>query len=339
MSFLNNLEKNNYPENISGAETQTEVESREILNESERIKRLKELRQKGVGRGTIASCLAFSDSLEAWNLRQDIWDSTAEMGPDRARAIRNDVIKGLAGLDDEDAWQMREKAISVGVDLNSVSLSLRGLDDPESFQMREKLYQELGGKDDRYKNSPTLVKNLFWSLIGLNSPEAWEMRKKLLENGGQFQDYIISLTGVWGAKAREEKLKCLNNVSFRDQRNFFNSLLISSMGQYDAVSEKIRTEFTKGKGDMNIKLDSLVLDDSPEAEEIREKYLMKLTDSGEIDKKKEIALHLGLSIAGRDDYFANEIREEMFQQGCLEEVAISLTGDDISACVIDKYYN
>jgi hypothetical protein len=304
-----------------------EIESKEEIG----IKRLRDLLRRGASKGTIASCLSFCDGPESWELRQEI-DALAEReGREKRLAIKNDLVSGLAGLDSSQAWQWRDKAEQEEVDLNALLLSLRGLDSADAWDLRARIKAELSGKNDKYRNSPTLVKNLFLSLIGLDSEEAWRWREDLLGSGGSFQDYVLSLSGVESVQAQNKKEKILNELPLYSGRNLFNSLALSSIGQNNFVSERIRREFIKGHGDRNVLLDSLALDDSDSANKIRQKQQEGFNSSLMAAENKELALHLGLSIAGLETPQAQKIRRDLLNRGHLDAVAYSLHGDIYSS--------
>jgi len=59
---------------------------------------------------------------------------------------RGSIARGLAGLDSDKAWKMREKFLAEGVDKTSIAQGLAGLDSDRAWKMRKQL---LGGEQDR----------------------------------------------------------------------------------------------------------------------------------------------------------------------------------------------
>lgn len=313
-------------------------ENREKEKEKGLVKRLDQLLKKGASKGTIASCLSFSDTPEAWDLREKILETTKNYGANEQKTLKGDLAVGLAGLDDELAWSWRDKFIKEGVDLNALALSLRGLESASAWALRQKIKKDLSGEDERYRNSPTLSKSLFLSLIGLDSEDSWQMRKYLLEHGGEPQHYVLSLIGTKSPRAQEKRQYYFNQAHLYEGQNLFNSLMLSTIGQNDDFSEKLKKEFIKTKGDHESLLDSLATDDSFEAQKIREKYHQKFIKKENLEEK-QLALHLGLSLAGLEGEKAEAIRDDLMDKAYYNEVAYSLSGDILSSYPVNQKQN
>lgn len=327
--YLDNL-KNITPKAITHRE---KIVVGEEKLEGNKTERLKFLLKKGADKGVIASCLSFDESKEKWALFEEILQLSEKEEKIKKEAIYNDLISGLAGSEEKKAWELRENSKN---DLNNVCLSLRGLNSSRAWELRKKIFQELKGKNDYYKNSQNLKRNLFLSLIGLNSREAWEARKELLENGGSPRDYILSLSGVNSREAEEKINYYFSNAKFYSGQGLLNALMISSIGIDNRNNKIIRADFIKNKGDNDTLLDSLALNKTKEASELREKNLAKYNQTVNELEKKNLALHLGLSTVGVKDNLAEKIRNILLNDGYYNAVVYSLNGDLFSSYLANK---
>lgn len=327
--IMPDISRQNSSENKEG--TEKAAESLEHKN----IKQLKDLLGRGAGRGTIASCLAGYDSREAWELRNSILAEAESMTQQNSQILKSDLAVSLAGIDSERAWEWRFRLETEDVDLNALVRSVIGLDTEAAWEIRDKAQRSLGGKDERYRNSPTLVRSIFISLIGVDSPRAWERREELWRNGAPAADYVLSLTGLNSERAENDREKFLTKSYFVSGQNLFGSVIKSTVGLEGERVDNLRLNFINNKGNMESFLDSLATDDSLEANVHRSKFFQKYQN--EIDSDQKIsAHHLGLSIAGLQNEQAKVIRAELLEKGYFNEVAYSLNGDLESFYAINK---
>ncbi len=165
----------------------------ELLNrfEEKSLDYMDKLLKDGVGKNSIARGLAGLDSERAWQMRDRFFNDGT---------VDNDFIaEGLAGLDSDRAWKMREELLKAGADKNFIARGLAGLDSDRAWKMR-----------DDFFNDGTVDKNsIAKGLAGLDSKRAWKMREELLKAGAS-DDYVVrGLTGdyttfVWRLRPKKE---------------------------------------------------------------------------------------------------------------------------------------
>ncbi|MDO8669576.1 MAG: hypothetical protein Q7K65_04760 [Candidatus Buchananbacteria bacterium] len=241
----------------------------------------------------IAKGLAGLDSDRAWKLR----DKLLEMGVD----IR-DIVEGIAGLDSDQAWKLRDKLLfrsstSDGI----VAISLAGLDSDQAWKLREQLFKK--GE----KGSITL------SLSGLDSDRAWKMREKLIQDNVNHGDFAAGLAGLDSERAWQMRERLFKNI------NTFNNIAESLAGLDSDRAWQMRDQlFKKGeKGSIALSLSGL---DSDRAWKMRDKVF----EAGE-DKSG-----VALSLAGLDSDRAWKMREQLFKEREVRYVAHSLAGDNVT---------
>jgi hypothetical protein len=239
-------EKFNKDKSVPETENEDSFEGREKGN----IKYFEDLLRQGANRGTIASCLSGYNSAEAWALRREIKAEAEALTKLNRVPVKNDLICGLANIDSERAWQWREEfETDEDCDYNSLAKSLIGLDSrkiedndpPRAWELRKKILAKLNDSDDeKYFNSPTLVKSLFISLIGVDSDEAWQLRQRLHERGGEVSDYILSLSGLDSKRADDARRQFFGQAQLYSGGNIYNSLMRSSIGIEGETINKIK---------------------------------------------------------------------------------------------------
>ncbi|MCU0662240.1 MAG: dTMP kinase [Myxococcota bacterium] len=163
-----------------------------------------ELRRKLASKAPddVAMTLSRIDSGEAWDLRKQLEDeapgavlaSLKTLGSPRAWEWRqrlgkkkNDwgLLEGLAGLDDERAWNMRRKFFERAAPF--VILGLQGCESEEAWQLRRELF-------------PLAPKLVLSSLSGSSSDEAWKMRQ---EAGKMCREALTSIKNDASERAFE----------------------------------------------------------------------------------------------------------------------------------------
>jgi len=114
-----------------------------------------------------------------------LWQELAELAP-------ADALACLTGLDDERAWQARERYSQAQPAFANIVLgSLSGLASARAWQLREQLYQARQGElDTSYELSRVLAK----SVTGLADERAWKLRRQARKLAPVAA--LSSLTGV-----------------------------------------------------------------------------------------------------------------------------------------------
>lgn len=154
---------------------------------------IEQLLKQGLSEFWIIKGLAGLDSEEAWNLRKYFLKK-------QRIPIDVDMVSSLTGLDSKKAWKMREKFLEEGVGKSNLASSPTGLDSERAWEFREQLLKD--GIDKSW---------IAAGLTGLNSERAWKIRKQFLEEKVGDNKGLIA-TGVYGnylmaavRKARKDK--------------------------------------------------------------------------------------------------------------------------------------
>ena len=167
-----------------------------------------------VKNGIFARGLAGLDNDRSWEIRDWLFSGRAEPYL---------VVMGLSGIDSQRAWDMREKIMSrnygpyAEVNISSAIQSLIGLDNDRAWEMRE---QALELRENMQSDYSREYVSLHWfarGLAGLDSDRAWKMRDKLLEAGADEGHIAIGLAGLdcdqaW--KMRKKLLKREADLGF-----------------------------------------------------------------------------------------------------------------------------
>ncbi len=165
----------------------------ELLNrfEKESLDYIDKLLIDGVDKNSIATGLAGIDSDRVWKMRDNFFDDGT---------VDNDFIaEGLAGLDSERAWKMREELLKAGATKSYIARGLAGLDSERAWKMRDDFF------DDGTVNKSYIAQGL----AGLDSERAWQMREKLLKAGASDGSVVRGLSGdyttfVWRLRPKKE---------------------------------------------------------------------------------------------------------------------------------------
>ncbi|MEK7451337.1 MAG: AAA family ATPase, partial [Patescibacteria group bacterium] len=112
-----------------GEKTETDPEFLERF-EKKSLNYIERLLSQGADQAYVAQGLAGLDSDRAWAIREKLLSEDAD---------KNHVARGLAGLDSDRAWTMREKLLSQDANKSSVAAGLAGLDSDRAWAIREKL--------------------------------------------------------------------------------------------------------------------------------------------------------------------------------------------------------
>jgi hypothetical protein len=145
------------------------------------------------------------------------------------------------------------------------------------------------------------------------------------------------LLGVSGGKAEEERLKYFHEITLADERNLFNSLLLSATGLKDKTSEKIREEFSKTAKDSEEKsIAALATDKSPLATEKIKKYFEKYKNKAVESDRKIYSRDLGNSIAGAKSRTSDEIRQYFEKNKYWDAYINSICGDRDLSLIVNR---
>jgi dTMP kinase len=129
-----------------------------------------------------------------------LWQELAELAP-------ADALACLTGLDDERAWQARERHRLGPAFANIVLGSLSGLATPRAWALREQLYQARQAEvDTSYELSRVLAK----SVTGLSDERAWKLRRQARKLAPVAA--LSSLTGVTDAESWQWRAESLRKA-------------------------------------------------------------------------------------------------------------------------------
>jgi ERCC4-type nuclease len=133
-------------------------------------------------------------------LREDIIET-------KDKTAVEEIIEGLAGLDSDMAWKMRERLTAEAEDKNGITRAvlcgLAGVDSDKAWQLR-----------DKYLSNSDYFSAIEISLSGLSSDRARKMREKLVKEEKYEESVMrriyggIEMVGV--RKARHDKIKNKN---------------------------------------------------------------------------------------------------------------------------------
>ncbi len=268
----------------------------ELLNRFEKrsLDYIDKLLMDGVD-NSIAQGLAGLDSDRAWQMRDRFFDDGT---------VDNDFIaQGLAGLDSDRAWQMREKLLKAGADKYFIARGLAGLDSDRAWQMREE-FLKAG------------VSNIAQSLAGLDSDRAWEMRVNFLLNEGTVYKSNIAL-GLAGLDS--DRAWKMRDDFFNDDTVSKGSIAQGLAGLDSDRAWKMREEFLKAGADKNSIAEGLAGLDSDRAWEMRDDFF----DDETVNKS-----YIALGLAGLDSDRAWQMREKLLKAGASDgSVVRGLSGD------------
>ncbi len=167
----------------------------------------------------VASNLAVFDSKRAHELRADL---LRQKGP-----FMDSVLAGLAGIDSEEAWRMRDEVFNNWDHESGLVISLSGLDSDRAWQMRAQLLERMENDDYQHKEFRIhILKNrLVKGLAGLNSERAWKMRDDFFAGKYkvEYESQFVSLRGLDNERAWEMRDKLEGNVDI-DKGKIFESL-------------------------------------------------------------------------------------------------------------------
>lgn len=217
------------------------------------------------------------------------------------------ILIGLAGLDSDRAWALRNKYASKK---DALLLSLAGLDSVNSWATRSELIRQpitLGEHDS----------DIASSLVGVDSERAWKMRNNFIEQGIGISDFAVSLAGLNSASAWD-----IRNTHFA---NDFKRLIPASIISLDtAKAWELRRKALEMGATKELILSGLAGIDSKEAWKMREKL---------IDKSSSQSVHnqsVLQSLIGLDSDKAWEIRDRLYNENkiTLAELAQYLGGLD-----------
>lgn len=119
--------------------------------------------------------------------------------------LLDDVASSLTAIDSDEAWEMRDELLEMGVDIRTIVSSTGGLHSERAERSRRSFLRdreaqpEFGDLDLRNLDRKDL-EALGQSLIGLNTKQAWEMRDAMIELAHP-DGLERSLMGVDGERA------------------------------------------------------------------------------------------------------------------------------------------
>lgn len=204
------------------------------------------------------------------------------------RASANDVAEGLAGIDTDDAWVIRQ---ALGeADTHSLVLSLAGLDSESAWKARKSWLED---------GNQIAVLN---SLVGIDSDRAREIREKLInvpnEVGGHLQSKAMSLAGLDSDEAWAYRERLLRE----NMRGMATSLIGLDTDRAWKIRDGLMT-------DLNVDTNSIIRSmtglDSDRAWEMRDIYINNKAHRGRV----------AISLAGLDSERAWEMRQKLMASG------------------------
>jgi hypothetical protein len=294
LNILNEL----VPVKIETEETEKQPEKKEdgteYLTEDNILDELEKLFEGEASLSSVAVGLAGLDSDRAWRLRDKLIESGVN---------KESLVVGLAGLDSDRAWQLREEFIRNGGNRNYVARSLASLDSERAWQWREELLLSV---DASYITE---------SLAGLDSDRAWQLRDKFMNSSMNRTSIALSLAGLDSKRAwaaREELIK--------DDR-YIGSVIYSLAGLDSERAWQIRENRMEYGASTNAVAESLAGLDSDRAWQLRERLGREAADTAFIVR----------GLAGLGSERARKLREEAGKNILLQDpLALSLAGDSIS---------
>jgi hypothetical protein len=167
----------------------------------------------------ILESLAGVDSSESWKMRNTLSDELVNKHGISTTSAHIPFFDGLMGVNYQDAWLYRNKAIDN--ELYPVLKSLIGLNNLESNKIRS----------DYSNKSPTVL-----SVSGLDSEIAWNIRNNNIEENPQ--EVLHSLSGLNSKKSWDMRTK-LSHRRILDPLDLVKSVI----GLDDEKSWKLRHEF------------------------------------------------------------------------------------------------
>lgn len=198
----------------------------------------------------VGACLAGLDSEEAWEIRNYLLEKGGLNG-------KRGVSQGLAGINSNDSYKLRFKLISEAPE--STARGLAGDNNDEAWQIREKLETD-------YLNKSGVAEGLAESLANIDNEKSWELREKLIPR--VIYNIFEGLVGVNSERAWELRNKYKNGMPLA----VANSLI----GLEDDRANKLRKELSINKDGGNLALlISQVGSNNDEIWKIREELFSK----------------------------------------------------------------
>jgi hypothetical protein len=195
---------------------------------------------------------AGSESELIWRLREEHADTPA-MG----RA----VSRSCAGLSGHRADSIRDKLLSLGVEVSEI---LRGLSGVESERWRRFRESCLSNPEGR--------KTVGRSLIGLRSAWSDSFRGWLFREGIDRHGVLMSLIG------RDDESSWQTRAGALEQQELLNGLTLSIAGVPGGRARKFRRALLQAGASPEYVAHSLMMDASPDAWALREELLAKGVD-------------------------------------------------------------
>lgn len=271
------------------------------------VEYLETLLSDGANAGLATEGLAGIDSETAWKIRENHFKAFGEN-------FRREILHSLAGIDSERAWKFREESSEMGSEINfnddDICKSLIGLDSKRAQDIRKKI------TDQRER---------VLSYMGIDSADAWELRDELMKSilEDDVKNAIASLVGIDSDRAWKMREEFIILVDDSEEGN--HRTLVESMAGIDSEKAwKIRQEYLdKGmkepkeaiKSSLAMSLMGL---DSPEAWDMRQKLLAEGVNND----------HITYSLGGVDSEKAWEMREKIIDgRKDLDDLAKGLYGD------------
>ena len=251
---------------------------------------MEKLVEEGVDNDSVVKGLAGLDSERAWNMRERFLEDWPQA-----------VAQGLAGLDSDRAWEMRKKLVMGGT-YGGVMPGLAGLDSDKAWNMRDRFLQR-GGRGD----------SILQGLAGLDSDRAWNMREHLLTP--ETQPFVaLSLAGLDSDRAWKMREHLL--VEGADK-----AFLAEGLAGLDSDQAwKMRDQLLADGADTSFVARGLAGLDSDRAWKMRERFLTRSSNDSSV----------ALGLAGLDSDRAWEMRERFLAEGYNTSVARGFAGDHIT---------
>jgi hypothetical protein len=254
---------------------------------------IEKLLSDGADKDWVVQGLAGLDSDRAWTMRERLFNEISNKGL---------IAIGLAGLDSDRAWAMRERFFKEGAAKRyDVVDGLAGLDSDRAWAMREELLKKISNKG--------------WvteCLAGLDSDRAWAMREELLSDGADKSSVAVGLSGLDSERAWEMRERLLKEGVDK----YYVAAGLAGLDSDRAWA--MRERLLKEGADKSFVAIGLAGLDSDRAWAMREELLSDGADKG----------YVAMGLAGLDSDRAWTMRKELLNEGVFKHsVAIGLVGD------------
>lgn len=259
----------------------------------------------------IASNLAVFDSKRANQLRAELLKQKDK--------FEDSVLAGLAGIDSDEAWRMRDEVFNNWNYETDLVISLAGLDNERAWQMRVKLLEKI--ENDDYPNKDfrifPLKRRLLNGLAGLNSELAWQMRDDFYAGKYNFEQQFQfgSLRGLDNERAWQMRDKLMKADDVKNINKIFESLAgLDSARAWQLRDDYMNShKFIEDVGfvkmdEVDVIIQSLAGLDDERAWQMRNNVI-RLTQH--LDKSKQVKRRIAEYCTGLNSAQAWKLRDEI----------------------------